>query len=56
VVRVGAPNEGLWVVVVLVDEAVDCGLELDDGMEHAVLQSPSGELGEEALDGVQPRA
>ena len=53
VVRGGGPDEGLWVLVVLVDETVDGGLKVDDGMEDAVLQAPSGELGEEALHGVQ---
>ena len=41
-------------MVVLGDEAVDGGLEVSDGAEHAVLQSPAGEFGEEALDGIQP--
>ena len=31
------------------DESVDGGLQVDDGMEDAALQSPGGELGEEAL-------
>jgi len=38
------------------DEAVDCGLEIIDGSEDAVLQPAAGEFGEEALDSVQPRA
>ena len=38
----------------LLDEAVDGGLEIDDGAEDAVLQASAGQLGEEALDGIQP--
>ena len=53
-IGVGAPDEGLGVLIVLGDEAVDGGLQVDDGAEHAVLQAAAGELGEEALDGVQP--
>ena len=39
----------------LVDEAVDGGLKVDDGMEDAALEASAGELCEEALDGVEPR-
>ena len=42
--------------VVLVDEAIDRGLKVDDGMEDAALQASARELGQEALDRVQPRA
>ena len=38
------------------DEAVDGGLEVDDRTEDAPFQTPPGELGEEGLDGVEPRA
>lgn len=34
------PSEGLWVVIGLSQEAVDGGLEFDDGWEHAVLEAP----------------
>lgn len=37
------------------DEAVDGGLEVDDRTEDAPFQTPPGELGEEGLDGVEPR-
>ena len=37
------------------DEAVDGGLEVGDGVEHAPLELFPGELGEEPLDGVEPR-
>jgi hypothetical protein len=38
----------------LADEAVDCGLKVDDGVEDAVFQSPSGQFCEESLYGVEP--
>ena len=53
-VRVCGPVEGLRFDVVFDDEAIDCGLQIDDGDEHAALQSPFGEFGEEAFDGVEP--
>jgi len=53
-VGVGAPDEGLWALVVFDEEAVDGDLQVDDGPEHAVPEASPGELGEEALDGVQP--
>jgi len=40
--------------MVFAHEAVDGGLQVDDGMEHAVLEPASGEFGEEALHGVEP--
>ena len=52
-VGIGFPDEWLGLGIVLGDEAVDGGLQVDDGMEHAMLQSPAGELGEEALDRVR---
>ena len=57
VVWVCDPDEGLCLrPVVLVDEALDGVAEFADGAEHAVLESPSRQLGEEAFDGVEPRA
>jgi len=53
-VGIGFPNEGLGLGIVLGDQAVDGGLQVDDAMEHAMLQSPAGEFGEEALDGDKP--
>src|SRR4029453_19210099 len=35
-------------------EAVDGGLEVGDGGEHAALEASACELGEEAFDGVEP--
>jgi len=40
---------------VLGDEAVDGSLEVCEGVEHATLEPPPGELGEEPFDGVEPR-
>jgi len=40
--------------IVLVENAADGGLEIDDGSEDAALQSPLRENGEEALDNVEP--
>lgn len=55
VVGIGLPNEGFGAVgVVLADEAVDGCLEVDDGVEDAVLEAPPGELCEEAFDGIEP--
>ena len=53
-VRIGAPDEGSGLLVMLLDEAVDGSLKVDDGVEDAVLQAATGQLGEEALDRVQP--
>ena len=47
------PDEWVWFVVVFFDEAVDGGLEVDDGMEDAALEAPLRQFGEEA---VEPRA
>ena len=53
---VSLPDEGSWILVVLLDEAIDGRLQIDDRMEHAVFQASPRELGEEALDGIQLRA
>lgn len=50
VVRVCFPDEWLWFAVVLLDEAVDGRLQVDDGMEDAVLQPPARQFREEAFD------
>ena len=56
-VGIGGPGKRLQAIfVVLGDEAVDGGLQLDDGVEDAAFQASFGELGEEALDGVEPGA
>ena len=38
-VRVGFPEEGSWLAVVLGEEAVDGGLKVDDRAEHAAFQA-----------------
>jgi len=38
----------------LVDESKDGGLQFRYGTEHAALEAAPGELGEEALDGIEP--
>jgi hypothetical protein len=52
---VSGPNEGLWHLICLVDEAIDRGLELDNGSEDTALQAFPGKLGEVAFHGVEPR-
>ena len=49
-VWVGGPGKGPGVCVGLGDEAVDGGLQVDDGAEDAALEATSAELGEEALN------
>ena len=53
-VWVGGPGEGPGLLVVVGDEAVDGGLEIDDALEDAALEATLGKDGEEALDGVEP--
>jgi hypothetical protein len=54
-VGIGDPLEGLRVGVVVVKEAIDRGLQVCDRPEDAALETPLGQDGEEALDGVEPR-
>ena len=46
--------EGPGIIVVLLDIAVDCGLEIYNGSEDTAFETSAGERGEEALDGVEP--
>ncbi len=56
-IGVGFPDQGFWVcVIVFADKAVDGGLKVDDGLEDATLEPAPREFGEEALDGIEPRA
>ena len=55
-VGIGLPDERAGLLVMFLDEAVDRGLKVDDRVKDAVFQSPPGELGEETLDRVEPRA
>ncbi len=48
------PDEGARGGVVLADVARDDLLEIGDGLEDTPSQTPSGQRGEEALDGVEP--
>ena len=55
-VWVGVRGEGPGVCFGLGDEAVDGGLQVDDGAEDAALEATSAELDEKAHDGIEPRA
>jgi hypothetical protein len=55
-VGIGGPGEGLRLLVVLGEKAIDGGLEVDDGVEDAAFQAPLRQLGEEALHRVEPGA
>jgi hypothetical protein len=48
------PFEGLWVLVVPVDESSDVGLQLPDRSMNASLEPLSGELCKPALDLIDP--
>jgi len=54
-VRISSPDERSWVAVMLGEVAVDGRLEIHQGVEHAAFEATVGQLGEEALDRVQPR-
>ena len=45
-VGVDSPVEGLGLLIVHVEEAVDGGLQVGDGSEYAALQPPFGQDGE----------
>ena len=51
-VWISGPVEGLRLLVVLFEEAINGGLEIGDGSEYASLQSPLREYCEKSLDGV----
>ena len=53
-VGVGGPDERFRVVVGRGEEALDRRLQVDNRAEHAALQPSPDQLGEEALDGVEP--
>jgi hypothetical protein len=48
------PSEWLGIDVVFEQESVDGRLECDGRMEHTAFKLASGQLGEEAFDGIQP--
>ena len=51
---VGGPDEWFGIGISLGDEAIDGGLEIKDGSEHAALEATARELGEEAFDRIEP--
>ena len=53
-VWIGSPGEGLGFLIVLGEVAIDGGLEIDDRVEDAALETAFGEPGEEALHGIEP--
>ena len=53
-VWIGGPGEGLRLLIVLFEEAVDCGLQVGDGPKDAPLEPALCEGREKALDGVEP--
>jgi hypothetical protein len=53
-VGIGGPHEGFWVIIGFPQEAVDGGLAIDDGAEGTAFEAALAELGEEALDGIEP--
>ena len=53
---VGGPDEGLWLLVVVGDEAVDGGLEIDDALEDAALEAALVRMAKKPFDGVEPTA
>lgn len=55
-VWIGDPREGLRRVAVLFEEPIDSRLKVYDRTENAAFQTPLCQLGEEALDGVEPGA
>ena len=55
VLRIGLPDEGPAALIVLLDQLFDGGLQGGDSMEDAAQQLSPAQLGERALDGVEPR-
>jgi hypothetical protein len=53
-VGIGDPLEGFRLGVVMIEEAIDGGLQVGDGSEDAALETALGQDGEKALDGVEP--
>ena len=49
------PLEGFRLGIVIVEESVDGGLEVGDGSENPAFETPLGQDGKEAFDGVEPR-
>jgi len=53
-VGIGDPLEGFGMGVVIFEETIDRGLEVDHGSEDAAFEAALGEGGEEALDSIEP--
>ena len=53
-VRVFGPAERSRIGVGLGEEAIDCGLQLDDGPEYAAFEPPLGQLGKDTFDSIEP--
>ena len=49
------PDEGFWAGVMVVEIVHDGGFEIGDALEDAAPDTLAGDLGEEALDHVEPR-
>ena len=54
VIGIGGPDEGFGALIGLGEEAFDGGLEIDDRVEDPALEAAPGQLGEEALDRIEP--
>ena len=55
-VGIGGPREGFGFAVVFAEVAVDRGLQVDERVKDAALQSLAGEGGKEGLDRIGPGA
>ena len=54
-IRIGDPVKRFGVFVGFGDEAIDGGLEINEGVEDTTVKPPPGEFGEETFDGIEPR-
>jgi hypothetical protein len=52
---IGGPGKGLGILIGLGEVSVDGGLEIDDALEDAVLESLPGQFGEKPFNRVEPR-
>ena len=53
-VWISGPCEGLWLFIVLIEEPVDGGLQIDNRTKDTAFQSALCELGEKPFDGIEP--
>jgi hypothetical protein len=53
-VWVSGPTEGPRIGIGLGEEAINGGLQLDDGAEYAAFEPPLGQLGKETFDSIEP--